>query len=233
MIPDTELEKWRKLVEAATRGPWTDVHISDRAIFGDQDSDGWSEVVRCPCPNSPAGSVRYERWRKDAAFIVTARTAVPALLDEVERLKRDLKMYCGDMRGTWRCFQCDQVFTNRRDAQRHFGHWPGDKPMCVNEHAGDESYWRDKYTKADEYNGKMRQMDFKRWQDEKGRAEKAEAEVARLRGIMEHTLDVVQAWCDAVDRDSSWDSWDHHYKGFAYGGIDNLRAALKGDKTDD
>ena len=105
--------------------------------------------------------------------------------------------------------------------------------MCVNEHAGDESYWRDKYTKADEYNGKMRQMDFKRWQDEKGRAEKAEAEVARLRGIMEHTLDVVQAWCDAVDRDSSWDSWDHHYKGFAYGGIDNLRAALKGDKTDD
>ena len=26
----------------------------------------------------------------------------------------------------------------------------------------------------------------------------------------------VRAWCDAVERDSSWDGWDSHYKGFKY-----------------
>lgn len=40
----------------------------------------------------------------------------------------------------------------------------------------------------------------------------------------------VQKWVDAVRRDSSWESWDHHYKGLAYGKLDSYRLALQQDQ---
>lgn len=36
----------------------------------------------------------------------------------------------------------------------------------------------------------------------------------------------VQEWCDAVERDSSWDGWDDHYKGLSYGNLEKYRADL-------
>lgn len=52
------------------------------------------------------------------------------------------------------------------------------------------------------------------------------AENERLRETLTWVLDDIQNWCKAVDRDSSWDGWDHHYKAFAYGGLEKARAAL-------
>lgn len=93
MIFDEQLAEWRALAEAATPGPWT--------ILG-RGSDSW--FVRGPVvPNleSLTGvdedrshiAVCQAVWRTAAeadanqAFIAAARTGVPALLAEVERLK--------------------------------------------------------------------------------------------------------------------------------------------------
>jgi len=53
--------------------------------------------------------------------------------------------------------------------------------------------------------------------------------VKRIRDLEEAlgwVINDVQEWCDAVEGDASWDSWDSHYKSFAYGGLDKARAAL-------
>lgn len=47
-----------------------------------------------------------------------------------------------------------------------------------------------------------------------------------VREALANLIDDVQEWCDAVSRDTSWDSWDHCYKGLAYGNLDGYRAAL-------
>ena len=58
------------------------------------------------------------------------------------------------------------------------------------------------------------------------------AEVERLREALTVMVRDVEEWCEAVNADSSWDGWDHHYKHFAYGtgggisGLDAARAAL-------
>jgi hypothetical protein len=53
-----------------------------------------------------------------------------------------------------------------------------------------------------------------------------------LREALEGVVHDVQEWCSAVERDSSWDGWDEHYKDFAYrGGLDAARAALSTTPT--
>lgn len=73
MIPKEQLAAWRAVTAAATEGPWTLLTraTDDLAVL---DANGmWvAEIGEAP---------------DDAAFIATARTAVPALLDEVERLR--------------------------------------------------------------------------------------------------------------------------------------------------
>jgi hypothetical protein len=32
----------------------------------------------------------------------------------------------------------------------------------------------------------------------------------------ENVVDRANEWCDAVDRDASWDGWDHHFKEMRY-----------------
>jgi hypothetical protein len=32
---------------------------------------------------------------------------------------------------TWRCFHCDEVFTDRAEAHEHFGDHPDDSPLCL------------------------------------------------------------------------------------------------------
>jgi hypothetical protein len=65
---------------------------------------------------------------------------------------------------------------------------------------------------------------FARWNT---RADAAFMEEVRevLRGL----IDDVQAWVDAIQNNgTSWDDWDHHYKGFAHdGGLDGARALLE------
>lgn len=36
---------------------------------------------------------------------------------------------------SWRCFHCDALFRLRVDAERHFGPWDTDKPLCVADQA--------------------------------------------------------------------------------------------------
>lgn len=71
MTPD-ELRAIRERAEAATPGEWKGLDVS---LFY---QEGW-------LANGPI-AMSYEAAKSDAAFIAHARTDVPALLDEVERL---------------------------------------------------------------------------------------------------------------------------------------------------
>lgn len=44
----------------------------------------------------------------------------------------------------------------------------------------------------------------------------SEAALAEARGQVAVLREAAQAWCDAVERDSSWDGWDHHYRAMKY-----------------
>jgi hypothetical protein len=60
------------------------------------------------------------------------------------------------------------------------------------------------------------------------RAASQDADAARgeIVEALTNLIDDVQQWCDAVAKDSSWDGWDHHYKGLAYDGLAAYRRAL-------
>ena len=87
-ITDDEIKAARALCEAATPGPWT--ARFDEYVIGDNvsarvsirnDDGAWVDSER---------TIVNESMRGDAAFIAAARTLVPRLLDEVERLKAAL-----------------------------------------------------------------------------------------------------------------------------------------------
>lgn len=78
MITPEQLAQWRAVCEAATPGPWV-VGIT------------WDYVYRWPVLRlkEMAGyseNALSEEAAHDAEFVMAARTALPALLDEVERL---------------------------------------------------------------------------------------------------------------------------------------------------
>ena len=90
-----ELKKAREICDKATGGPWKQI---ERDI-GDEDfiyvpveviAENGIMIV-----NYDGGLIdwnvqtSYERVRKDAEFIVFARTALPAALDEIEQLQRE------------------------------------------------------------------------------------------------------------------------------------------------
>jgi hypothetical protein len=88
VIDQTVLQRWRELADKATHGPWR----------WDDHRDGIVQVVQDPYPSTGtvvgAGTVGYENAslcisEDDAAFIVEARTAVPKLLDEIERVEAE------------------------------------------------------------------------------------------------------------------------------------------------
>lgn len=41
-------------------------------------------------------------------------------------------------------------------------------------------------------------------------------ELAALKTQLKEITEVAQKWVEAVDRDTSWDSWDHYYKQMKY-----------------
>ncbi len=67
-----DLDPIKARADAATEGPWG---VEDARVFGD---DGRTQV--CTLSGTRA-------WLPDAAFIAHARADVPALMDEVERLR--------------------------------------------------------------------------------------------------------------------------------------------------
>jgi len=96
MITDEQLKEWRALADAATAGPWdynasfdgwrTIVYFEDTGEIDDGD-----KIMR------QAGRIARTYVDGDklnpgnAAFIAAAREAVPALIDEVERLRARLE----------------------------------------------------------------------------------------------------------------------------------------------
>lgn len=78
-ITDKELAEMRERVGAATEGPWAAGHT----LHVDDDEDGPMEWVY--------NGDRYEKQEDDSAFCAHARTDMPRLLDEVDRLRAELK----------------------------------------------------------------------------------------------------------------------------------------------
>jgi hypothetical protein len=76
-ITREQLDEWRELCDAATEGPWTvDMRVG---IF----------VREAPLKRRVIASAESENHESNERFIATSRTAMPALLDEVDRLRAE------------------------------------------------------------------------------------------------------------------------------------------------
>ncbi len=95
-MTDDELAAIRARVEEATPGPWKWYHPAEfptdiRLGWGGRPPKG-GYLFRLTCSHDPelsggAGGAHAPPSEADAAFIAAARTDVPALLAEVERLR--------------------------------------------------------------------------------------------------------------------------------------------------
>lgn len=87
------LKKLRALADAATCAPWH-VRTRDDIVFVDAIP---GEAGICELPFDSVMDQRAEA-EADGKFIAAARTAIPELLDEVERLRRMLReaLYAAD-----------------------------------------------------------------------------------------------------------------------------------------
>jgi hypothetical protein len=77
-------DELRRIADAATPGPWTAEHM--------RENDYAAQVVAGS--DGPIADLEHaydEQDMTDATFIAEARTAVPALLDEVDRLEAALR----------------------------------------------------------------------------------------------------------------------------------------------
>lgn len=80
--PD-QLAEWRRLADEATEGPWEAYSLP--AV-----PPGQWQMVGVGQVDNEMGHRIEAMFDDDAAFIAAARTAVPVLLDEVERLREAL-----------------------------------------------------------------------------------------------------------------------------------------------
>jgi len=81
MTPE-RIAELRKLCEEATKGPWFVESLSNNIIYcqkGNYIAQTWPRLKK-------DGSTDYLSVIYDTKFIAAARTALPELLDEVERL---------------------------------------------------------------------------------------------------------------------------------------------------
>lgn len=82
--------EWLKLAEAAAPGPWETGaarSAAERVFSRAQDLPPYRKLVA-----EAAARGTTEQYRANAAFIAASRTAVPALLAEVDRLRGALAM---------------------------------------------------------------------------------------------------------------------------------------------
>lgn len=102
MLTEDELKQLRELCDAATDGPWW---VSDDGL-----NDVWNGEEEFAENLIAPGCVRHgeapsERIRADQDFIAAARTALPQLLDEIDRLKKEAG-----------CHKCSSCNTTTADA---------------------------------------------------------------------------------------------------------------------
>ncbi len=83
-ITEEQLAAWEAVERAATAGPWSDCDSTVDEILAGIDED--QHVATCW--NNDRVSPRLAK--ANTAFIVAARTALPALLVEVRRLRAEL-----------------------------------------------------------------------------------------------------------------------------------------------
>lgn len=80
-ITPAQLEEWKRLESEATAGEW----LNDvEGCVGIRYAEGGQATI-CTCPIA----FSYHNGRNDAAFIASSRTALPALIAEVERLNAE------------------------------------------------------------------------------------------------------------------------------------------------
>ena len=118
-ITPSTLAEWRALAEAATAGPWT---ISSGATMSGE-TEFWITETS-------------DRFEPDAAFIAAARTAVPALLDEVARLTEERRVLVEALRLAWDATEGDAM-TDGGAMARECGARPlnGDGSVWCTRHA--------------------------------------------------------------------------------------------------
>lgn len=82
MIPKSKIEEWRQIANGATPGPWSydrdegEIHADSRST---SDGEPWHVV-----PAQAEGHIKTN----DGLFVALSREAVPALIEEVERLHK-------------------------------------------------------------------------------------------------------------------------------------------------
>lgn len=105
MISDEQLKQWRKLAEKATTGPWkreggvppsvvteafwrADSFPENRKIYNDTNLIG---IYMGICRGNEKTTDWEGQWN-DLEFIAASRESVPALIDEVERMREDAEL---------------------------------------------------------------------------------------------------------------------------------------------
>jgi hypothetical protein len=105
-ISPSRLAEIKAAAEAATPGPWgfrlcgtdADPHIEEVISLAEPHPE-WCENDPATCPHGPSvltTDCNVYTKDHDARFIALARTAVPELLAEVERLSADRHIWCTD-----------------------------------------------------------------------------------------------------------------------------------------
>jgi len=81
-IDDKQLDEWLSICDRATKGPWNCLGQHLYQIKGNErPSLLWSEGS-VPCA--------FDKW-EDAIFTVESRTAMPALIKELKRLRKGME----------------------------------------------------------------------------------------------------------------------------------------------
>lgn len=89
MITKEQLEHWRKLSNATTEGPWgTESPDWGKGATRLHDFSGYTHEDIIWIERGYYDEVELNIKEVDRTFIIMAREAVPALLDEVERLRK-------------------------------------------------------------------------------------------------------------------------------------------------
>lgn len=88
MIPPAQLKEWRALADAATPGPWHAPSLASGVRHLERNVEWYGD--QCPDDHNLPGRRGADGGSSDGNFIAAARTAVPALIDEVERLRSAL-----------------------------------------------------------------------------------------------------------------------------------------------
>lgn len=118
--PPEQRAEWRRLAEAATEGKWFIVRYGDGDSYVIH-SDDERRIFFPPSPigfsASPGSLGDPAQIKADMKFVAAARTAVPALLDEVERLEeiraaaQDVLDFDGGNRS--KCYHAAKAFDAR------------------------------------------------------------------------------------------------------------------------